>query len=84
MALTTITSKGQVTIPIGVRKSLHLDVGDKIEIIVTKDDEAVIRLVSKKVDEVFGQLKTLNKNTKTITVEEMNNAIKAKVKEKFK
>ncbi|MCF6319637.1 MAG: AbrB/MazE/SpoVT family DNA-binding domain-containing protein [Proteobacteria bacterium] len=84
MALTTITSKGQVTIPIGVRKSLHLDVGDKIEIIVTKDNEAVIRLVSKKVDEVFGQLKSLNKNTKAVTVQEMNDAIKTRAKEKFK
>jgi AbrB family looped-hinge helix DNA binding protein len=84
MALATITSKGQVTIPIQVRKSLHLDAGDKIEIIVTKEDEALIRLVSKKVDEVFGCLKSKNKVSKPVSIEEMNTAIKAKMKAKFK
>ncbi|MCF6301107.1 MAG: AbrB/MazE/SpoVT family DNA-binding domain-containing protein, partial [Proteobacteria bacterium] len=60
MSLATITSKGQVTIPIDVRNSLNLDAGDKIEIIVIKEGEAVLRLLSKKVDDVFGKLKRPN------------------------
>jgi len=74
MSLATITSKGQVTIPIDVRKSLKLDTGDKIEITVTKEGEAILKLISKKVDEVFGKLK--KPNQKTVSIEEMNAVIK--------
>jgi antitoxin PrlF len=31
MASATMTSKGQVTIPVEVRRELHLDAGDRIE-----------------------------------------------------
>ena len=78
MSLATITSKGQVTIPIDVRKSLKLETGDKIEITVTKEGEAVLRLISKKVDEVFGKLKKANQ--KAVSIEEMNAAIKKRFK----
>lgn len=78
MSLATITSKGQVTIPIDVRKSLNLDVGDKIEIIVTKEGEAVLKLLSKKVDDVFGMLK--KPNQKVVSIDEMNDAIKNRFK----
>ena len=37
MALATITTKGQVTIPKTIRESLKLNTGDKIEIIVTEN-----------------------------------------------
>lgn len=81
MALAKITTKGQVTIPKSVRDSLHLNTGDKIEIIV-KDGEAVIRPISKKVDDLFGILK--RPNQKSLSVDEMNQAISNKIKSKFK
>lgn len=56
MALATITSQGRVTIPRPVRDSLGLSSGDKIEITVTEEGVAVIRPISKKVDDVFGKL----------------------------
>ena len=56
MALATITTKGQVTIPKMIRDSLKLNTGDKIEIILTEKREAIIRPVSKKVDEIFRKL----------------------------
>jgi len=80
MSLATITSKGQVTIPIDVRKSLNLDVGDKVEIIVTKEGEAVLKLLSKKVDDVFGMLK--KPNQKAVSIDEMNEAIRNRFKNK--
>ena len=46
MPLTTLTSKGQLTITKKVRESLNLHSDDKIEIYVTGDMEAVIRPVS--------------------------------------
>ena len=70
MALATITTKGQVTIPKSVRDSLMLTTGDKIEFVVTNKREALIRPISKKVDEVFGILHKPGR--KTVSVEEMD------------
>lgn len=81
MALATITTKGQVTIPKSVRDSLMLNTGDKIEFIVTDKREALIRPVSKKVDEVFG---ILNKPGRiTVSVEEMDTTIRQRMKDNF-
>ena len=81
MALATLTTKGQVTIPKQIRESLKLHTGDKIEIIVTENREAIIRPISKKVDDVFGKL--YQPDRKTVSVEAMNNAIKNRMKDKL-
>lgn len=47
MATATITSKGQVTIPVDVRKRLGLKPGDRIDFIVDAGGE--VRLRAKKV-----------------------------------
>ncbi len=82
MALATITTKGQVTIPKRIRELLKLHTGDKIEIIVTDKREAIIRPISKKVDEVFCKLHKSDR--KTVSVEAMNDAIRNRMKDKFK
>ena len=79
MALATITTKGQVTIPKSVRDSLMLSTGDKIEFVVTNKREALIRPISKKVDEVFGLLHKSGR--KTVSVEEMDATIKQRMKD---
>ena len=81
MSIATITSKGQVTIPKDIRESLNLHSGDKIEIVVTETGEAVIRPLSKKVDDLFCKLK--KENQKAVSVEEMNSAIKHRIKSKY-
>ncbi len=82
MALATITTKGQVTIPKEIRESLKLHTGDKIEIIVTDKKEAVIRPISKKVDDIFGKLHKPGR--KTVTLEAIDDAVRARMKDKFK
>ncbi len=82
MTLATVTTKGQITIPKIVRDSLNLNTGDKIEFIVTKKREALIRPVSKKVDEVFGRLHRTSRET--VTVGEMNKAIRNRMKDHYK
>ena len=82
MALATITTKGQVTIPKSVRDSLMLSTGDKIEFIVTNKREALIRPKSKKVDEVFGILHKPGR--KAVSVEEMDEKIRQRMKDSFK
>ena len=82
MAIATLTTKGQVTIPKEIRESLKLHTGDKIEIIVTEKREAIIRPISKKVDDIFCKLHRHGK--KTVTLEAMDDAIRNRLKDKFK
>ena len=82
MTIATVTTKGQVTIPKKIREALCLYPGDKIEITVTKEREAIIRPISKKVDDIFCKLHKLG--GKAISVEEMDSAIKKRIKDTFK
>ncbi len=82
MALATLTTKGQVTIPKIIRESLKLNTGDKIEIIVTEKREAIIRPVSKKVDDIFCKLHKPGR--KAISLEAMDDAIRNRMRNKFK
>ncbi len=82
MPLATLTTKGQLTIPKKVRESLRLQAGDKVEIIVTEKREAVMRPISKKVDDVFCKLH--KKGRKPVSLEDIDNAIRGRMKHTFK
>ncbi len=71
------TKKGQVTIPKSIREPQKLHSGDKIEIIVTKKREAIIRPISKSVDDLFRIL--YKPGRKAVTIEVMNDAIRNRV-----
>ena len=81
MALATITAKGQVTIPKAIRDCLKIHTGDKIEIILTKDREAIIRPVSKKVDDIFCKLHKSGKAS--VSINAMEEAVKKRMRENF-
>ena len=82
MALATITTKGQLTIPKDIRDSLKLNTGDKVEIFVSDKREAIIRPISKKVEEIFCKLHKPGR--KTVSLEAMEGAIRNRMREKFK
>lgn len=82
MAVATLTTKGQVTIPREIRESLKLHTGDKIEIIVTENREAIIRPISKKVDDIFCKLHRPGR--KAVTIEEIDDAIRKRMQDTFK
>ena len=74
MAESTITSKGQITIPKVVRERLHLEPGDKVYFDV-RDDGSVSMLTRKHpVESLFGLLKDKGKVKRPITIDEMNPA----------
>lgn len=79
MAIATMTSKGQVTIPKAVRDLLYLHAGDKVDFIVTGDGDAIVRPITKKVDDVFGILH--KEGRKSVSVERMNALVKEKIRE---
>ena len=72
MSVSTITSKGQTTIPKEVRDRLHLHAGDRLEFII-QDDAVVLRAASRDVRELKG---FLPKPKKAVTIEQMNEAIR--------
>jgi AbrB family looped-hinge helix DNA binding protein len=82
MATATLTTKGQVTIPKEIRETLKLHTGDKIEIIATEKGEAIIRPISKKVDEIFCKLHRPDR--RAVTLEAMDDAVGKRMKDKFK
>jgi antitoxin PrlF len=71
MPLSTLTSKGQITVPKSVRDALKLQQGDKVEF--------VLKPATKKVAEVAGLLKDFKKD-RPVSIEEMNEAIADQVK----
>jgi len=82
VALATLTSKGQVTIPKEIRDSLRLHAGDKVEFVITESREALLKPVTKKVDDVFGRLHKPGR--KRISIEKMDVEIRQKMQASFK
>lgn len=72
--VSTVTQKGQVTIPKSVRDNLHLMTGDRVEFILNDRGEVVLKPVTRKVVEVAGLLSKYKKS-RPVTIEEMDQAI---------
>ena len=58
--VTTITKKGQVTIPVGIRRSLGLAPGDKVSFVIEKG-EVKVKPVKSALDRSFGAVKPRKK-----------------------
>ena len=73
MAVSTITSKGQTTIPGVIRRHLKLKNGDRIEFIVESDGRVVLIPANVDVSELKGLLAPAPRR---VTLEEMDAAIR--------
>jgi len=73
MSTATITSKGQVTIPIDVRRTMGLAAGDRLEFRVRADGIAELVPTHNDLDALFGILKP---KVRGVTVEQMNEIIR--------
>ncbi len=82
MITATITSKGQITIPKDVRKSLHLHAGDRVAFVVHGENEAVLTPITRSVDEVFGKFH--QNNRPACSVDQMNQAVKKRMRKHSK
>jgi antitoxin PrlF len=84
MSASTLTSKGQVTIPKEVRERLGLKEGDRL---VFRFDAQGNLLVRPEARSPFGRLTGLLHHLageRPVTVEEMNAAVKRRTAERFK
>ncbi len=73
MSTSTMTSKGQTTIPKDIRKRLNLHPGDRLDFIIEEDGRVVVLPASVDASELTGMLKA---PTKPVSVAEMNQAIR--------
>jgi AbrB family looped-hinge helix DNA binding protein len=69
---TTLTSKGQITVPREVRDTLRLRNGQKLRFTIEDDKRVVIAPIFARLSELAG---VLPKATRTVSLEEMNEAV---------
>jgi antitoxin PrlF len=71
MSESTVTSKGQVTIPAEIRKALSLSAGERVVFTQLDDGTTVMRAKTRAVLELKGLLKAAAKKRK-VSVDDMN------------
>lgn len=72
MPTATLTSKGQITIPVEVRNDLKVDAGDRVEFIQVAPGRYEFVAATRSVTELKGMF---GKPSKAVSVEDMNKAI---------
>lgn len=72
MATAALTSKGQITIPIEVRKELGLKAGDRVAFIKGENGEFILRPKKGSIMDMAGILQWKGE---PVTIEEMNETI---------
>jgi antitoxin PrlF len=72
MPTSTLTSKGQITLPLAVRKALALDAGDQVDFVEAEGGFKVVAL-KKSVRTLRGRF--AGRVSKPVTVEQMDEAI---------
>jgi len=75
MATSTMTTKGQVTIPLDVRQRLGLNAGDRIEFVEIENGVFAIKPA---IDDVRSLKGLLRKPARPVSVEDMNAAVRAR------
>jgi antitoxin PrlF len=72
MSTATLTSKGQITIPVDVRNALKVDAGDRVEFVQIAPDRYEFVAATSEVTALKGMF---GPATKTVTLEAMQVAI---------
>ena len=72
MTTATISSKGQITIPVNVRQALQVDTGDRVEFVEVEAGRYEFVAATRSVTELKGMF---GKAKRVVSIEEMNRAI---------
>jgi AbrB family looped-hinge helix DNA binding protein len=72
VASSTLTTKGQITIPKAVREALQLEVGDSVYFDLRPDGVVVMTARNEPVNSLFGMLREKAKLRRPVTIDEMN------------
>lgn len=82
MPATTVTSKGQVTIPKAIRDAMGVRSGDRVRFTRREDGTVVVEPETVDVRSLEGML--ANRVERTVTVEEMNEAIEQAAVDRYR
>ena len=72
MTTATLTSKGQITVPVEVRRALQVESGDKVEFIQIEPGRFELMAATRSVRELKGMF---GPASRVVSIEEMNAAI---------
>ena len=72
MSEATVTSKGQVTIPADIRKSLGLIAGERVVFTQLDDGTTLLRAKKRSILDLEGLLKPMRGKRKKVEIEDMN------------
>ncbi len=75
MTVATVTSKGQITIPVEVRQALAVEAGDRVEFVQIEPGRFELIASTQSVKELKGMF---GKPRKSVSVADMNKAIAAR------
>ncbi len=75
MTTSTMTTKGQVTIPMNVRRRLGLNAGDRVEFVEGEDGTFAIKPA---IDDVRSLKGLLRRPARPVSVEDMKTSIRAR------
>ena len=81
---TTLTSKGQATIPKGIRDHLNLKPGDKVEFVVSEKGEVLLKGRAHSLLDLFGALKSKGIRKQPLTIEQMQKEVQQGAHQRFK
>ncbi|MEO6473443.1 MAG: AbrB/MazE/SpoVT family DNA-binding domain-containing protein [Aeromicrobium sp.] len=81
MATSTVTSKGQITIPIEVRRALKLEPGSRVEFVALPDGSYELMPATRSIKELKGIVKY---SGPPVSIEDMNEAIASAAADRFR
>ncbi len=73
MPTSTLTSKGQITVPKPIREHLHVTEGDQVDFAIAPNGDVVMHRITGSVAALAGLLHRPSR--KAVSIEEMNDAI---------
>jgi AbrB family looped-hinge helix DNA binding protein len=73
MPISTLTTKGQITIPKEIREFLKLRTGQRVEFYVDPDGKVILQPHNRDIRSLRGMIRSPHR--RPVTVEEMNEAI---------
>lgn len=74
MSTATLTTKGQITIPVDVRRALNVEAGDRVEFVQIEPGRFEVIAATRSVRELKGRF---GKPTRAVSLDEMDAAIAA-------
>ena len=75
MTTATVTTKGQITIPVDVRNALQVEAGDRVEFVEVEPGRFEVVAATHSVTELKGMFR---KPAKPVSIDTMNKAIAAR------